>query len=125
MKIRRLKECDAIVAGDGSILYEIFNPLKDGDLKFRYSIAHARVPVGSKTKWHSLEATELYHILQGCGKMYVDEDTAIVEMGDTIYIPAYSWQRIENMGLAPLIFLCIVDPAWRPEIETVERSSSK
>jgi len=34
-----------------------------------------------------------------------------------IYIPPNSVQRIKNIGPNDLIFLCIVDPAWKPEDE--------
>jgi mannose-6-phosphate isomerase-like protein (cupin superfamily) len=34
-----------------------------------------------------------------------------------IYIPPNSIQRIKNTGMNDLIFLCIVDPAWKSEDE--------
>lgn len=36
-----------------------------------------------------------------------------------IYIPPHSKQFIENNGSVNLKFLCIVDPAWKPEDEEV------
>ena len=61
----------------------------------------------------------MYFILQGKGIMYIDNETAEVKKGDIIYIPPNSIQRIENIEEKDLIFLCIVDPAWREENEEI------
>ena len=39
--------------------------------------------------------------------------------GDTIYVPPGAPQFVLNTGVIPLVFLCIVDPAWRVEDEQV------
>ena len=38
---------------------------------------------------------------------------------DTIYIPPDAVQNIQNTGDVDLIFICIVDPAWRVEDEEI------
>jgi len=40
-----------------------------------------------------------------------------VEPGQAVYIPPHSTQHIRNTGPSDLLFLCIVDPAWRSEDE--------
>jgi mannose-6-phosphate isomerase-like protein (cupin superfamily) len=42
-----------------------------------------------------------------------------VEPGDAVYIPPNARQFIRNLGEEPLVFICMVDPAWRKEDETV------
>jgi mannose-6-phosphate isomerase-like protein (cupin superfamily) len=37
--------------------------------------------------------------------------------GDTVYIPPGAGQQITNTGRSDLVFLAIVDPAWRAEDE--------
>ena len=43
----------------------------------------------------------------------------LVEPGDTVYIPPHARQFIRSCGSESLVFICIVDPAWRKEDETV------
>ena len=51
--------------------------------------------------------------------MHIDGEKKFVEAGDTIYIPPDARQFIDNCGTEPLVFICIVDPAWRKEDETI------
>jgi mannose-6-phosphate isomerase-like protein (cupin superfamily) len=51
--------------------------------------------------------------------MHIDEEVQLVTVGDAIYIPPMARQYIHNCGQEPLIFLCIVDPAWRGEDEII------
>lgn len=118
MFIRDLSQCQEFIAGDKTILKELLNPLKD-DLKLRYSLAHAIVKPGQTTQSHALKTSEVYFILQGKGIMHIDNETAEVSVGQAIYIPPNAKQFIQNTGTKDLIFLCIVDPAWKPDDETV------
>ena len=118
MLIRDLSKCKEFIAGDNTILRELFNPLKD-ELMLRYSLAHATVKPGDITYKHRLKTSEVYYILQGEGIMYIDDETEKVREGQAIYIPPDSVQRIKNTGKNDLIFLCIVDPAWKKEDEEV------
>jgi len=118
MIIRDLDECEQIVAGDGSLLRELLNPLKE-DLAVRYSLAEARVRPGESTAAHRLKNAEAYYIIAGAGEMRIDDETAAVRGGQAVYIPPGAAQSIRNTGDEDLVFLCIVDPAWRPEDEKV------
>jgi mannose-6-phosphate isomerase-like protein (cupin superfamily) len=51
--------------------------------------------------------------------MHIDDEIQQVEPGDAVYIPPNAKQFIRNSGVEPLVFICIVDPAWRNEDETV------
>jgi mannose-6-phosphate isomerase-like protein (cupin superfamily) len=118
MLINKLQNCAEFIAGDGSILRELFHPDKQ-DLDLRYSLAHAIIPVGQTSIPHSLKTSEVYYILQGKGEMNINGETALVEPGDAIYIPPLAKQFIHNCGADLLIFICIVDPAWRKEDEAI------
>ena len=111
MFIRQLKDCPEFVAGDACHLRELLNAKTD-KRAYRYSLAHAIVRPGIKTKPHSLKTSEVYYILEGQGRMHVDHETAEVGLGAVIDIPPHSVQWIENIGKVDLVFLCIVDPAW-------------
>jgi mannose-6-phosphate isomerase-like protein (cupin superfamily) len=116
MFIKDLKECEEIIAGDNTILKELLNPLKDKIIT-NYSLAHAKVKPGEITFAHRLKSSEVYYVLEGEGEMYIDNERERVSAGQAIYIPPNSVQRIKNTGMSDLVFLCIVDPAWKPEDE--------
>lgn len=118
MIIRDLKDCREITAGDGSALRELLHP-DQGPFQFDYSLARAVVKPGAKTNPHRLKNSEVYYILEGRGLMHVEQESAEVAAGQAVYIPPFHIQFIENTGAADLAFLCIVDPAWKPEDEEV------
>lgn len=119
MLLKKPEGCKTIVAGDGSNLYELLSPINDAGVASRYSLAHAKIQPGKTTLWHRMKTTEVYYILSGAGEMYIDDETAIAEKGSVVYIPPNSRQRIKNIGQTDLEFLCVVDPAWKPEDELV------
>ncbi len=118
MFIRDLKTSEKFISGDRAVLRELLHPGKS-PLALRYSLAHALVKPGKKTLPHRLKTSEVYYVLSGSGTMHIDRETAKVRPGQAVYIPPGSVQFIENTGRADLTFLCIVDPAWRPEDEEV------
>ena len=118
MFIRNLKDCPEFTAGDHCRLRELLHPDK-ADLAVRYSLAHAVVAPAQTTWLHALRTTEVYYILSGEGTMRIDGETAAVRSGDAVYIPPSAKQQITNTGASDLVFLCIVDPAWRREDEVV------
>lgn len=118
MLIRRLRDCQEFRAGDDSFLRELLHPDKM-DVQARYSLAHATVRPGQKTQPHRLHTTEVYYILAGRGRVHLNDEVADVTGQCAIYIPPGSVQFIENTGTTDLVFLCLVDPAWRREDEEV------
>jgi mannose-6-phosphate isomerase-like protein (cupin superfamily) len=118
MLIRKLKQCTEFTAGDHTLLRELLHPDKQS-LDLRYSLAHATVAVGQTSTPHALKTSEVYYILQGFGEIYIDDESQEVEPGDAVYIPPGAKQCICNLGAEPLIFLCIVDPAWRVDDEII------
>jgi len=118
MIVRDVKDCVEITAGDGSALRELFAP-EGSAFRGRYSLARAVVERGGRTRPHRLKSSEVYYILEGHGLMHVEGETAEVTAGQAVYIPPRHVQFIENTGRTELAFLCLVDPAWKPEDEEV------
>lgn len=118
MLVINLQNCEEFIAGDNTILREILHPEKT-DLQLRYSLAHAIVKPGLTSYLHSLRTSEVYYILQGTGIMFINNEEKRVSPNDTIYIPPLARQCIKNTGDMDLVFLCIVDPAWRKEDESI------
>jgi mannose-6-phosphate isomerase-like protein (cupin superfamily) len=118
MYIRDLNICEEIITGDKTILRELLHPAK-ADLQISYSLAHATLKPDQSSLPHKLKTSEVYYILEGKGVMHVDDESSEVRFGQAVYIPPNSEQYIENSGDSDLKFLCIVDPAWRPQDEEV------
>jgi len=124
MLIKHLRDLSEFAAGDQTRLREILNPDKD-PLNIGYSLAHAVLPPGIWSSLHVLSSSEVYYILTGSGRMEIDGEQQIAKPGDTIYIPPHSRQRIFSLGPDNLEFLCIVDPPWRAQDETVLSENEK
>lgn len=118
MLVKKLAECRSFIAVDGSLLREILHPAKQ-PVKIHYSLAHAILNPVQKTIPHVLKHAEVYYVLSGHGTMHINDETKDVSANDAIYIPPGKVQFIENTADDNLEFLCIVDPAWKPEIESV------
>lgn len=117
MQVKNLADCAPIIANDLTQLRELFNPLVDG-WAVGYSLAHAVIPAGQRSIRHHLEgASEVYYILEGDGVMHIDDDARAVRAGDAILIPPGAVQFLENTGAEPVVFLALVEPAWRPDID--------
>ncbi|MGK7915389.1 MAG: cupin domain-containing protein [Prochloraceae cyanobacterium] len=118
MLVQKLSNCQEFIAGDGTYMRELLHPDKQ-PLELRYSLAHAVLKAGQSSIAHSLKTSEVYYILSGKGEMHVDDEIQVVESGDTVYIPPEARQYIRNLSDEPLIFLCLVDPAWRQQDEKI------
>ena len=118
MCMKKLKSCKEFIAGDDSFLRELLHPERD-DCNIAYSLAHATVEAGKKTKPHKLKSCEVYYIISGSGLMHIDDKSFDVSEDCTVYIQPGSLQYIENTGDCELKFLCIVDPAWKQEDEEI------
>lgn len=118
MLIRKLNDCEEFVAGDQTVLRELLHPDKQS-VNLRYSLAHAILPAGATSLSHSLTTSEVYYILSGIGEMSIDNEIRMIAPGDAIYIPPNAVQSLRNTGTEAIVFICIVDPAWRKADETV------
>jgi len=119
MFVRSLSECTEFVAGDGTILKELLHPDKH-PIALRSSFAHAVLPPSATSYLHALATCEVYYILSGTGDMEIDGEVRTLSSGDCVVIPPNARQRLHNRSeTEPVVFLCIVDPAWQLADETV------
>lgn len=119
MFVKKNLDSSEFEAADKTILSELVNPFND-EISIGYSVARARLPVGTSSLAHRLASSELYYILNGKGKLHVDDTYVALEIGDSAFVPANALQYIENVSEDELLFLCIVEPYWRPETELLD-----
>ncbi len=117
MLVKDQARCPAFSSKDGCTIREIIHPAND-PVGPGVSLALAEVPPGGATIRHRLGSVEIYYILAGRGLMRVDDESAEVGRGQAVHIPAGAVQWIENLGPEPLRFLCVCQPAYRPEGDT-------
>lgn len=118
MTIKKLKDLESIDGDEGTKIRQIFHPHNTLN-GIRYSISHSELKPGKKSKLHKMKTSEVYYILQGEGDLRINDNTFRVSKDQTIYIPPHTKQCLKNTGKGELKFLCIVDPAWKQEDETI------
>jgi len=118
MFVKNFATVAEFIAGDHTILKEVLHPQKDG-IEISYSLAHARLRPHTASQPHKLTSSELYIILQGTGRMHIDDETQTIQAGSLVFIPPNALQFIENIGDNDLSFFCVVEPYWQKKEETV------
>jgi mannose-6-phosphate isomerase-like protein (cupin superfamily) len=80
------------------------------------SLAEARLPVGAATQPHfHPHAEEIYFLLEGRGRMQLEDALRDVGPGDAIAIPPGMRHQITNTGSETLRFLCCCAPCYEHE----------
>ncbi len=118
MSLRKDSEIDSIQGNEGTQIKQYFHPHNTLN-GINYSLAQFTLEPGKKSKLHRIRSSETYYVLQGKGKISVDENTYDIEKNDSVYVPPNSKQFIANSGKDDLRFLCIVEPAWKADDETL------
>ncbi len=118
MIIKKLSHIESFLAKDKTILKEVLHPANDG-IDLPYSIAHAYLPPGQQSLWHTLDNTEVYIILKGKGIIFINDEQKDIEAGDLIVVPPLAKQSVSNIGEEMLEFFCIVSPEWSEDKEEI------
>lgn len=115
---RTLADCEEFLAGDHTVLRELLHPARQA-VNVGYSLARGTLAAGGRSKCHVLASSEVYYFLAGEGTFVIDGVRAAVQAGSVIYVPPGAKQFLENTGAGEVEFLCLVDPAWRAEDESI------
>ena len=118
MSSRKNSEIDSIDGNEGTKIKQFFHPHNTLN-GINYSLAQFTLEVGKKSKLHKMKSSEIYYILEGKGNLKIDDETFVLEKNDSAFVPPNSSQFIENTGNVDLKFLCIVEPAWKIDDETL------
>ena len=116
MSLQKDSKITSINGNEGTRIKQYFNP-ENIQNKISYSIAQCTLESGKKSKIHKLCSSEIYYILEGTCNLKIGKKIFHLIKDDSIFVESNSQQQIENTGYNNLKFLCIVDPAWRPETE--------
>jgi len=118
MSVQKRSEIKSIKGNEGTQIKQYFHPHNTLN-GINYSLAQFTLEPGKRSKLHKISSSEIYYILEGKGDIKIGEETYHIEKDDSVYVPPNSKQFIENSGLEDLKFLCIVEPAWKPDDERI------
>lgn len=118
MSIKENSKIEFIEGDEDIKIKQYFNPQNTSN-EINYSIAQFLLESGKKTKLHKIKSAEIYYILEGKGKLKINEEIFELKKDDSAYVSPNSKQFIENIGVEDLRFLCIVEPAWKPEDDEI------
>ena len=113
-KIIRKHERSPFIAQDKAIVRDIVSPV-NSDVKNQSLAEVVILPDASILEHYHKETEELYYILEGVGKMYIENDTWDVGVGDTVIILPGQRHQFTNIGKTDLRFLAMCSPAYRDE----------
>ena len=111
---RKEKSAPAIVTPSGEHLYEMIGASRELGSASNQSLACSVIPPGknSAAHYHKVSEETLY-ILQGSGRMQVDERTFTVETGDVIFLePGEIHSLYNDSQTIELKQLAITAPPW-------------
>lgn len=118
MSLRKDSEIESIQGDEGSKIKQYFHPLNTLN-GINYSLAQFTLGAGKKSKLHKIKSSEIYYILEGSGNLTINKESFSLQKDDSAYVPPNTKQFIENAGKMDLKFLCIVEPAWKADDETL------
>ncbi len=118
MSVQKNSEIPSIDGREGTKIKQYFHPHNTLD-GVRFSLAQFTIKKGKRSLLHKLQSSEIYYILEGSGNLMINNESFSVKKDDSVYVPPMSEQFIENTGTSELLFLCIVDPAWKAEVEII------
>ena len=118
MSVRKSSEVETIPGNEGTKIKQYFHPHNTLN-GINYSLAQFTLEPGKKSSLHKIQSSEIYYILEGNAVLRINDESYQLKKDDSVYVPPMSEQYIENTGSANLRFLCIVEPAWKPEDEII------
>lgn len=114
MDVVNLAAAPPFTTKDGSEIRELLSA-RNSAIR-NQSLAEARLPVGAATQPHfHPRAEEIYFILEGRGRMRLEDAVREVGPGDAIAIPPGMRHQIINAGSETLRFLCCCAPCYEHE----------
>jgi len=111
MEVVNRNGVEPFITKDSSEIREILAPV-NSSIK-NQSLAEARVAPGRSTDEHfHPKAEEIYYILEGTGRMKIEDEVREVGPGDGIVILPGKKHKIWNLAPSDLVFLCCCSPAY-------------
>ena len=115
---KKIENIESFSGEEGTEIRQIFHPHNTLN-GINFSLAHSIILPGKSSKPHKMKTSEVYFVLEGKGVLHIDDESVIVDKHQSIFVPPFSLQYLENTGDMELKVLCIVDPAWKKDDEVL------
>ncbi len=115
---KNISEIVSYDGNEGTKIKELLNP-NNTKKNINISIAHFILAKGKRTKNHFLKSSEVYYILRGNGVLIIEGKEFFVKKDQVVFVPPNFEQFIKNTGNENMEFICIVEPFWKKEDETL------
>ncbi|MDG1889857.1 MAG: cupin domain-containing protein [Verrucomicrobiota bacterium] len=123
MNVVNLNQVDSFITKDGSHIRELM-AYRNANIR-NQSLAEATLPSGCATDEHFHERSEeIYFILEGQGRMRIEDEEQVVQVGDAIAIPPGKRHKLWNTGKQSLRLLCCCAPCYEHEDTVVTEPKS-
>ncbi|MFX0094185.1 MAG: cupin domain-containing protein [Candidatus Hodarchaeota archaeon] len=100
----------------GERIYELIGRQERSGGTTKHSLAYVVIPPNCSSQLHfHPKEEETYYILQGKGRMFIENKKYLVKPGDTIFIAPLEKHQIFTEGNSDLEFIAICAPAWEPD----------
>jgi mannose-6-phosphate isomerase-like protein (cupin superfamily) len=114
MEVINRDDCPAFVTKDTSEIREIM-AYRNSSCE-RMSLAEATLYPSRATERHRHpRSEEIYYVLKGSGRMFIEGEYRDIGEGDAILIPPGAVHQTWNTAEEPLVFLCLCAPAYEHE----------
>jgi mannose-6-phosphate isomerase-like protein (cupin superfamily) len=118
MEIIKSKDCTKFVARDNAIVREIVSH-RNSSVKHQ-SLAEVTIPPDTSINEHyHIKTEELYYIIAGIGKMFIEGEEQIVSIGDAVIILPGQRHKINNQGETDLMILVMCAPGYEDEDQII------
>ena len=109
MFIRHKEEVDKRMRGAGLLSHFM---LGGGDIEGDpLAITWVDIAPGARQRLHNQPQPQVYVIIQGTGLMHVAGESAQVNVGDLVFVPANAMHGIDNNGDTTLSYVLAATPA--------------
>ena len=115
---KKIENIESFSGEEGTEIRQIFHPHNTLN-GISFSLAHSIILPGKSSKPHKMKTSEVYFVLEGKGVLHIDDELVVVDKHQSIFVPPFSLQYLENTGDVELKVLCIVDPAWKKDDEVL------
>ena len=118
MQIIKIKDCPKFISQDNAIVQEIVSH-RNSSVK-NQSLAKVTIHPGNSVLEHYHKKTEeLYHIINGKGTMYIEDEKLIIGAGETVVILPGQKHKIRNHTDTDLVMLVMCAPGYEDEDQII------
>ncbi|MCU0937962.1 MAG: cupin domain-containing protein [Burkholderiaceae bacterium] len=93
----------------GALSKALVRPETCGSRHIDFRISHYQ-PMAHVAEHVHRTQEQIYHVLQGAGRLTLDDEVRVLRAHDYVYVPPGVRHSFTNEGVEPLVFLVVTSP---------------